>query len=214
MGREALVEEIGLLKKGQVRAQVSRRLKQFEAFRNKSSEQWFSELCFCLLTANSKAKTAMQIQSELGAEGFYKADARHLKQCLISHKHRFHNNKTRFIIEARQHKDIKERIQGIVENAGLLAARQWLVDNVKGLGYKEASHFLRNVGYKNVAILDRHILNLMLENGFIEEKPKFLNKKRYLEIEERFKAIAEMLEMSAAELDLFMWSMKTGEVLK
>ena len=73
---------------------------------------------------------------------------------------------------------------------------------------------MRNVGYTNLAILDRHILNLMVENGYIENKPKSLNKKTYLEIEEKFNEIARELGMSSAELDLYMWYMKTGEVLK
>ena len=86
--------------------------------------------------------------------------------------------------------------------------------NIKGLGYKEASHFMRNVGYNNLAILDRHILNLMLEQGYLRAKPKTLTRKTYFEIEQKFKKIADGLRMSMAELDLYMWYMKTGEVLK
>ena len=38
-------------------------------------------------------------------------------------------------------------------------AREWLVHNVKGIGYKEAGHFSRNIGFtQDLAILDRHIL--------------------------------------------------------
>jgi N-glycosylase/DNA lyase len=73
---------------------------------------------------------------------------------------------------------------------------------------------LRNVGYKNLAILDRHVLNLMKEYDIIKEKPKTLNKKKYLEIEKIFKKIANTLKMSCAELDLYVWYMKTGKVLK
>ena len=105
--------------------------------------------------------------------------------------------------------DVKGKINGMDD----FSAREWLVKNVKGIGYKEASHFLRNVGYKNLAILDRHILNLMDEEGLIE-KPKSLTRKNYLEIEKKFIALSKRLKMSAAELDLHMWHMKTGEVLK
>jgi N-glycosylase/DNA lyase len=113
-------------------------------------------------------------------------------------------------MEARKHLDIKDRITKLEE----FQAREWLVKNIKGLGYKEASHFLRNVGYKNLAILDRHIVNLMLEHGYIEEKPKSLNRKIYTELENIFKKIADKLKMSMAELDMYMWYMKTGKVLK
>jgi len=46
------------------------------------------------------------------------------------------------------------------------------------------------------------------------ERPRSLTKKSYLEIEKKFTKLAECLGMPAAELDLYMWYMKTGEVLK
>ena len=47
--------------------------------------------------------------------------------------------------------------------------REWVVKNVKGLRYKEDSHFLRNIDYKNIAIIDFHILGLFLKNGLIRD---------------------------------------------
>ena len=207
-------EEIKSLQNSSIGNEVKQRLLEFESFKGKSSKEWFSELCFCLLTANSKAKTAISIQKQLGAEGFCTACADDVKKCIRLNKHRFHNNKTRFIVAARKHLDIKEIMQEIVQKEGEEVAREWLCKEVKGLGYKEASHFLRNVGYKKLAILDRHILNLMLEHGFIEEKPKTLSRAKYLEIEQKFNSIAHSLQMSPAELDLYMWYLKTGQVLK
>ena len=192
-----------------VNGKVKKRLRQFESLGKKGTKQWFSELCFCILTANSKARTALEIQDELGAEGFCRYPASSVKKCIKKHKHRFHNNKARYIVEARKNIDVKEKIKGIDE----FHAREWLVRNIKGMGMKEASHFLRNVGYKNLAILDRHILNIMKDEGIIE-KPKSLTRKKYLEIEEKFNKMAKGFNMSPAELDLHMWCMKTGEVLK
>ena len=212
-----LIKEIRKLQKSKVKNKVNKRLKEFSSFQRKTSKQWFSELCFCLLTANSRAKTAINIQKELGINGFCSNSASDIKKCIIKNKHRFHNNKTKYIIEARTYIDIKKRIKELVnicgEN-GQTDAREWLVANVKGLGYKEASHFLRNIGYFDLAILDRHIINLMIENKMIDEKPKSLNKKIYLDIEKKFNRLASKLNMSSAELDLYMWFMKTGEVLK
>jgi N-glycosylase/DNA lyase len=193
---------------------IRKRLNEFESFKRKTAQEWFSELCFCLLTANSKAKTAIQIQQELGAEGFCKGNATKIRNCIIKNKHRFHNNKTNFILNAREHLDVKDKITFLVKKKGELEAREWLVKNVKGLGYKESSHFLRNVGYKSLAILDRHIINLMHEHRLIGERPKTLNKKNYLVIEKKLKKVANKVEMTLAELDLYMWHMKTGEVLK
>ena len=209
-----LINQIKKLQDSEVSETVNKRLAEFESFKNKGNKQWFSELCFCILTANSRADTAMQIQKDLGADGFCEACSADVKKCIRSNKHRFHNNKTKFIVEAREHLLVKQVVQEIVEKEGEESAREWLVENIKGIGFKEASHFMRNVGYKNLAILDRHILNLMLENGFIKEKPVSLNKKKYLEIEKKFRALARKLNMSPAKLDLYMWYLKTGKVLK
>ena len=204
-----LIKEIKALQKSKIRQKVIKRLKEFEGFKRKNTGQWFSELCFCLLTANSKARTALKIQDELGVEGFCKCAAGDVRKCIIKYKHRFHNNKTKFIVGARKHIDIKSKLRGLSD----FDAREWLVKNIKGLGYKEASHFLRNVGYKNLAILDRHILNLMEEGGLIK-KPKSLTRKKYLEIEKKFSKMAKSFNIIPAELDLYMWYMKAGEVLK
>jgi len=194
--------------------QVKRRLNEFTSFRNKDPEEWFSELCFCILTANSKAITAISIQEELGPEGFIECAQSGLSRCIRRNKHRFHNNKAKYIVEAREHLDVKNKVNNLVKDNGQIHARNWLAENIKGIGYKEASHFMRNVGYFDVAILDRHILNLMVEKKILMNKPKTLNKKLYHEIESIFSKMAKRRKMSLAELDLRMWYEKTGKVLK
>jgi N-glycosylase/DNA lyase len=92
--------------------------------------------------------------------------------------------------------------------------REWLVTNVKGLGWKEASHFLRNIGHRNLAILDRHILRNLEKYSVIRSLPKRLTKKEYLRIEEKFRRFAIAVGLSMDELDLLFWSMETGKVLK
>jgi len=211
---EKMIDLIDKLRNSEIRNVIDKRLSEFDSFRSKSNKDWFAELCFCILTANSKARTALMIEKELGKKGFCELCEKDVKECIRRNKHRFHNNKARYIVEARKNMNIKKVISEIVNKNGEKEAREWLVRNVKGLGYKEASHFLRNIGYKNLAILDRHILNLMKENDIINEKPKSLNKKNYFEIEEKFSEIAKKAGMSNAELDLYLWYMKTGEVLK
>jgi len=59
--------------------------------------------------------------------------------------------------------------------------REWLIRSIRGIGYKEASHFLRNIGLgENLAILDRHILKNLKFFGVIEEIPASLPKKNIL----------------------------------
>lgn len=211
-----LTDSVKKLRKSEVKKAVNEKLIIFSDFNKKNNKEWFGEMCFCILTANSKAKTAIAIQKELTATGFCTLCLEDVRDAIKRNKHRFHNNKAKFIVEARKNMNIKDLIKDIADKdkEGQIAAREWLVKNIKGLGYKEASHFLRNIGYFDLAILDRHILNLMKDDGLIQEKPKSLNKKIYAEIEDKFRQLASKLGISCAELDLYMWYMKTGEVLK
>lgn len=197
-----LKSKVELLKNSPISETINERLEEFK------NADWFSELCFCLLTSNSKAKTAISIQEEMGREGFLNSSFEEVRDCILKNKHRFHNNKARFILEARKFSNIKE----LLSEKNDFEARNFLIKNIKGLGLKESSHFLRNVGYKNLAILDRHILNLMLEHSLIDNIK--LNKKNYLDYESKLKNLANSLNMNLAELDLYLWYLKTGEVLK
>ncbi len=201
------MERVEELRNSEIKKEVDFRLREFEDLGK--AESWFSEMCFCLLTANWKAKPAIEIQKEIG-RGFCNYDSEKLRNYLKEKGHRFWNQRAERICRARENIDVKEKLDGKSSEE----AREWLVQNIKGLGYKEASHFLRNVSYFDLAILDRHILNLMHDYGYISAVPTSLTKKKYLEIEIIFKEIASALKMSVAELDLYMWYLKTGEVLK
>ena len=192
---------------------IETRLEEFSSFKQKNDEAWFSELCFCLLTANAKAQTALSLQSTLGFAGFCTLPLHNLTQQIKAHKHRFHNNKARYIVAAREHHPIKKIIQQKVSSHWESAARGWLVSNVKGMGYKEASHFLRNTGYQSLAILDRHIINLLVEHNLIG-KPNNLAKNNYLQIEQTFQKLSKKLSVTPAKLDLQLWYLQTGKVLK
>lgn len=94
--------------------------------------------------------------------------------------------------------------------------RDWLAKEkrIKGLGYKEASHFLRNIGFNGHAILDKHVLRCLTDVGVIETPQPPTTRKRYLETEIRLKRFAREIRIDFDELDLVLWSMKTGEILK
>jgi N-glycosylase/DNA lyase len=94
--------------------------------------------------------------------------------------------------------------------------RDWLVreKGIKGLGYKEASHFLRNVGFSGYAILDKHVLRCLHELKIIDEPKPPSTRSRYLTVEAKLKQLAENARIDFDELDLVLWSMKTGEILK
>jgi N-glycosylase/DNA lyase len=79
---------------------------------------------------------------------------------------------------------------------------------------KEASHFLRNIGVRGLAILDRHIFRHLIRLQVIRAMPKSLTKKRYLSIEKKWHRFADDVGISLDELDLLFWSMETGEIRK
>jgi len=189
---------------------VNERMRTFGENYGKESKHWFSELCFCILTANSSAKLGIKIQERVGVEGFLNFPLESLKEILKGEGHRFYRKRAEFIDEVRRF-DIKRIVTSFEDERD---AREWLVENVKGIGYKEASHFLRNIGYGNVAILDRHILRLMRKHQLIEDIPKSLTRKRYLALEGVLERLVEPTDMSLGELDLYLWYLQTGEVLK
>ena len=198
------------LRKDPIREKIENRMKEFESFKEKSDEEIFNELCFCLLTANFNAEGGIRIQKEIG-EGFSKNSEKELAKKLSALGHRFPNARARYIFEAQKHKKgLKKNLESFDDEC---EAREWIVKNVKGLGFKEASHFLRNIGYQNVAIIDFHIIDLLVKNNLIE-KPKTISKKNYTEIEKVLEKISKKTGLSLGELDLYLWYEETGKVLK
>ena len=191
---ERLVSSINALKKSKVKKLVDARMKEF-----KQNKNYFSELCFCLLTANFQAERSIQIQNKLSNK-FSTLSQKQLAAQLKKLGHRFPNKRAEFIYEARKHKKI-------------IQDRDWLVKNIKGLGYKEASHFLRNIGHTNYALVDFHIVDLLVRNKIIK-RPKTITPKIYLQIENKLQEIANKTNLNQAELDLYLWYMETGKVLK
>jgi len=164
-------------------------------------EVWF-ELCFCLLTPQSKANLCRSTLERLRESGkLFTGTDTHISKEMTSV--RFCNNKAKYIVEAREKfDDIFGKIIELRHRP--LELREYLVKNVKGYGYKESSHFLRNIGLgDDLAILDRHVLRYM--KRFKIKEPKTLSRKSYLEYEKRFLAISKKLGLKAAELDSAIW---------
>ncbi|MBS3086640.1 N-glycosylase/DNA lyase [Candidatus Pacearchaeota archaeon] len=202
-----LIEE---LRNSPIRSTIDSRIKEFDELGKKSDQEIFKELCFCFLTANFSASGGIKIQNDVN-DGFLYLSEEELAEKLSSLSHRFPNARAKFIVEARKHKDtIKQTLKNFSDEKTM---RNWLAENIKGLGMKESSHFLRNIGYNNVAIIDFHIIDFLSNHGLIE-KPKNLNRRKYLEIENILEELAEQTGTSLGELDLYLWYHETGKVLK
>jgi N-glycosylase/DNA lyase len=188
---------------------------RLQDFANIPPTQYFYELTFCVLTPQSSAKNADATISELirddfQAKGFdpmpYLRDPNHYI--------RFHNVKAKRLLEIRSHFD--DILPYLIDNSlSSEAKREFVLANVKGLGMKEASHFLRNIGVSGLAILDRHIFRHLKRLEIIDEVPKSgPTKKQYLAIEQQWHNYANRIGIPVDELDLLFWSMETGEIRK
>ncbi len=207
---DELVQHVLVLKKSPVHKIIAKRLREFKVLSKKPSTEQFKELCFCLLTANYNAEKGIKIQRAIG-DGFCFFSQKKLSNKLRELGYRYPNRRAEFIWEAQRFSDcIKEKINSFKNGK---KARDWLVENVRGLGFKEASHFLRNTGFTDVAIIDFHIVDLLCKYSLLI-KPKTLSKKKYLEIEILLEELAEKTGLNLAELDLYLWFIETGKVLK
>lgn len=133
--------------------------------------------------------------------------------------HRFPVSRPSYIVIARNY--LRERCglrlrEQLESFSDPIERRDWLAreKRIKGLGYKEASHFLRNIGLMGHAILDKHVLRCLADLEVVDSSRPPSTRARYLEIEERLKGVAREVGIDFDELDLVLWSMKTGEVLK
>ncbi|MBS7610214.1 N-glycosylase/DNA lyase [Candidatus Bathyarchaeota archaeon] len=208
---EELLTRIEELKKdNKIKIFVEKRLMEFSEMEKREAGDIFKELCFCILTANFSAEKSIKIQEKIG-DGFLNLSESQLAERLKELGHRYPNARARYIVLARKYRDsLKKIIKSFHEEIEL---REWLVKNIKGIGYKEASHFLRNIGYFNFAILDFHIIDFLVNYQLID-KPKILTKRKYLEIEKLLKQVAKKAGISLAELDLYLWYSETGKILK
>ncbi len=197
-----------------VKDAIEARLAEFRLIWETASEEaLFLELIFCLLTPQSRARTCWKAVQRLTRNGMIGAEPCHIQEELVGV--RFNKRKAEYICLARE-KFCKEPIRGTLAGfSSPVAAREWLVENVKGLGYKEASHFLRNIGLgEDLAILDRHILKNLVLLGVIEEVPSSLSKRIYLDIEKEMTAFSRQVEIPMGHLDLLLWCKETGEIFK
>lgn len=203
-----LLTSISQLKSSEIRNLINSRIKEFSQIKNSTIDKIFNELCFCIMTANCGAEKCIEIHEKIN-NGFNNLSQDQLTDKFKEFGYRFPNIRSKYITEAI---DFKEGLENIISSQET-DIRDWLVKNIKGLGYKEASHFLRNIGYKNYAIIDFHIVDLLVKYNLIK-KPKTMTKRKYLEIEGILQNLGEKVALNLAELDLYLWYMETGKVLK
>ena len=198
-----------------VKGQIEARWGEFRhIWETASDEDLFRELVFCLLTPQSKARTCWKAVQRLDRKCMMSTGgSSEIQEELVGV--RFNRRKADYICRARLmfcETSLRATVAGFASPA---TAREWLVENVMGLGYKEASHFLRNIGLgEDLAILDRHILKNLVLLGVIDEVPGSPTKRIYLEIEKKMEAFSRKAEIPMGQLDLLLWYKEAGEVFK
>ncbi len=191
--------------------EIRRRLNDFARIER---SRWFYEMCFCLMTPQSSAVHASMVQLELESMDFLSHGQDVVDVLRKPDRYiRFHHTKHRRLHRARSD---WARIEAVIADAAMTARdrRNALREMVDGFGMKEASHFLRNIGLRGLAIIDRHLLTNMVACGIYGDVPSVSTVTRYLDVEERFAAYCNAIGIDMDEIDLLFWCAQTGHILK
>ncbi len=202
-----------------IKGDIEARLDYFRnVWNNGDNKSIHMELSFCILTPQSKALNAWAAiekldENKLLWSGEKEEISEHLNTV------RFKNNKADNLVRLRNQmtndkgeiitKDFFEGIKKVEDK------REWIVKNIRGMSFKEASHFLRNVGFgDDLAILDRHILRNMEKLGVIKEIPKTITPKKYKEMEVKLRKYTKKVGIPMDHMDLLLWYKEAGEIFK
>ena len=198
--------------------EIRERLAEFAAIGKRGTDETlWEEMVFCFFTGGCSARmglNALEAVRPILSTG----DQAQLAEALMG-VHRYPNARARYIVASRdflrEHCGLRlrKKLSGF---DCALERRDWLVreKGIKGLGYKEASHYLRNIGFKGYAILDKHVLNCLTELKIIDGPKPPNTRSRYLIIEDKLKNLSREVGVDVDEIDLVLWSMKTGMILK
>lgn len=200
------------------RDEISQRLLQFgDIWKFGSDQLLWEEMVYCFFTGGCSAKMGLN-SIEAVRDHLMEGTHDDVMNALVG-KHRYPRARARYVIASRTFLEehcgmrLRDKLSGFNCH---LERRDWLVKEkgIKGLGYKEASHYLRNIGFKGYAILDKHVLRCLEELKIIEEPKPPNTRLRYLGVETQLKNFADQIGIDFDEMDLVLWSMKTGEILK
>jgi len=202
------------------RKEIRSRLCEFDlVWRKGSDARLWEELVYCIFTAGASARMGLKSVAALSSlllDGEPEEMTRVLKK---AGAHRFPAARPRYIVCTRNYfrsnfdMALRSKLRSFSDPN---ERRDWLAQEkqIKGLGYKEASHFLRNIGVKGHAILDKHVMRCLSDVGVVDAAKPPATRRRYLEVEQAYLRFAKDIRINPDELDLVLWSMKTGEVLK
>ena len=198
--------------------EIRKRLAEFDRIGRRGTDlNLWEEMVFCFFTGGCSARMGLR-SLEAVKPIILTGDHAELATALVG-VHRYPNARSRYIVASRtflqEHCGMRLR-RKLKSFECSHERRDWLVKEkgIKGLGYKEASHYLRNIGFKGYAILDKHVLNCLAELKIIDDPKPPNTRSKYLMVEEKLKHLTDVTGIDFDELDLVLWSMKTGVILK
>lgn len=198
--------------------EIRARLAEFQAvWQAGADERLWEELAYCIFTAGASARMGLRSVEAVRAL-LARGDHAALEAALVG-VHRYPRARSGYVVVTRDflRDDCRMRLRERLDSfRDPVERRDWLARErgIKGLGYKEASHYLRNIGYRGYAILDKHIMRSLAELGVTDSPLPPATRARYLAAEEAMRSFAGEVAIDFDELDLVLWSMKTGEILK
>jgi len=194
---------------------IEAQLGEFRKIRESADDRKiFEELAYCILTSAVGPRVglrSLEAIRDILFEGTAEETESRLKGI---HKY---PEKAYYIVHTREYlkKEFGFDLRGLVDSFHDPEERRdffALNKDIKGLGYTQASHFLRNIGFGGYAILDKNVIKSLYDHGIIDSPKPPSTGKKYKEIENRMKSLAGELGTGLDELDMLLWSLKTGRI--
>ncbi len=190
---------------------IKSKLDEFQQINNKQ-ELWLEEMVFCVFAANSSAEMGLKatnlVRPVLENGSFDQIKER------VKGKVRFYNVRTKYLIKNRETLKLFPNIKSHLDSLDFYDRRLFIKNNFLGFGFKESSHFLRNIGYKGYGIIDKHVIRLMHELGVFEKNTPPKNEREYYDYEKKLHIFASENDLDVDALDLALWSYATGKIIK
>ena len=193
-----------------------------------TENQVWKELCFCLLSGNVAFELVKSTIDVLETNGFL--DFNWILEERKSHeyifklfnepnfepkkkngelrKYRYPKKRSEEITKAAQILYSNSSLKKILEKAASdVEIRNFLAKNIPGIGIKESSHFLRNIGYSDsLAIIDIHVLRFLKQNNFVYQSDVLsLTESKYEKLEIILQNLADFHGLNLGILDLSIW---------
>jgi len=206
------------------RKEIEERLKTFHELRGADDWRLFKELTFVILTSRSGAEKSWEAAEKLEGLGLLRDGSRaEIAEVLQEFDIQYEENKADYIVRNRE--DLSQptlkdpsgdlKLKDRIDPEDARKTREQLVENLHGIGWKGASHFLRNIGYGDeFAIVSAYIAKKLHHLGFLDNPEPPADREGYLKAERKLEHLAEEIEIDVQELDLLLWSTETGEVFK